>query len=369
MINKTTIKRGFNRVLVCFLCCFSLEIKAQTDSLWQLKPEKTLSGFIDCYYAFDFNRPSTLKRQSFLYNHNRHHQFALNLASIKYAITHPKYRANIAFHSGTYVNDNYTAEPTLLKLINEANVGVSLSKRNNVFLDLGVFPSYIGFESAISIDNLTLSRSILAENSPYFITGAKLTYTPTKKTDLMFMLNNGWQRIQQVSGNSLLGFGSQVNYHPSEKFTFNWSTFMGTDDPDTTRRMRYFNNFYIKASLKKLTYTLGLDFGIQQKTKNSGAYSTWFSPVIIIKREIINKLSAAFRAEYYHDQDNVIIQTFAAKGFKCASYSLNIDYKPLDNMALRVEARQLSSLKPIFEKGKEFTYQNFCLLTSIALKF
>jgi hypothetical protein len=357
------------KLFFALLFLFVFDATSQKDSLWNQSTTKTLSGFIDSYYAFDFNRPSTLKRQNFLYNHNRHNQFAINLAYIKYAINHSKYRANIAFHSGTYVNDNYAAEPTLLKLINEANVGVSLSKRNKVFLDLGVFPSYIGFESAISIDNLTLSRSLLAENSPYFMTGAKLTYTPTKKIDLMFMLNNGWQRIQQVSGNSLLGFGSQVNYHPSEKFTFNWSTFVGTEDPDTTRRMRYFNNFYINSSFKKLTFTLGLDLGIQQKTKNSNAYSTWFSPVIIIKREIINKVSAAFRAEHYHDQNNVIIQTFAAKGFKCASYSLNIDYKPLDNIALRVEARQLSSLKPIFEKGKEDTYQNFCLLTSIALKF
>lgn len=357
------------KLFLPFLFLFVFYAKPQKDSIWSQSPAKTISGFIDSYYAFDFNQPNTLKRQNFLYNHNRHNQFALNLAYIKYAISHPKYRVNIAFHSGTYVNDNYAAEPTLLKLINEANVGVSLSRNNKLFLDLGVFPSYIGFESAISIDNLTLSRSILAENSPYFMTGAKLTYIPTKKIDLMFMLNNGWQRIQQVSGNSLVGFGSQVYFHPSEKFTFNWSTFVGTEDPDTTRRMRYFNNFYINASFKKLTYTLGLDFGIQQKTKNSGAYSTWFSPVIIIKRQIINKLSAAFRAEYYQDQDNVIIQTFAAKGFKCASYSLNIDYKPLDNIALRVEARQLSSLKPIFEKGKEFTYQNFCLLTSIALKF
>jgi hypothetical protein len=356
-------------LLLPFLFGFVFYAKSQKDSLWNQSPTKTLSGYVDSYYAFDFNRPNTLKRQNFLYNHNRHNQFAINLAYIKYAISHPKYRANIALHSGSYVHDNYAAEPTLLKLINEANVGVSLSKNNKTFLDFGVFPSYIGFESAISIDNLTLSRSILAENSPYFMTGAKLTYTPTKKIDLMIMLNNGWQRIQQVSGNSLLGFGSQVNYHPSEKFSFNWSSFIGTDDPDTNRRLRYFNNFYINACFKKFTYTLGLDLGIQQKTKNSDAYSTWFSPVIIVKRQIINKLSASIRAEYYHDQDNVIIQTFTTKGFKCASYSLNIDYKPLDNIALRVEARQLSSLKPIFEKGKEFTYQNFCLLTSIALKF
>jgi len=357
------------KLLFPLLFGFVFYVKPQKDSIWNQSPNKTLSGFIDCYYAYDFNRPSTLKRQHFLYNHNRHNQFALNLAYIKYAIIHPKYRANLALHSGTYVEDNYAAEPTLLKLINEANVGVSLAKNNKFFLDLGVFPSYIGFESAISIDNLTLSRSILAENSPYFMTGAKLTYTPTKKTDLMLMLNNGWQRIQKLSGNSFISIGTQVSYHPSEKFSFNWSTFIGTDDPDTNRRIRYFNNIYINSSFKKLAYTIGFDIGMKKNTKKSNFYATWFSTIKIIKRKIIKIINASIRAEYYHDQDNVIIQTAASKGFKCFSYSLNIDYKPLENIALRFEGRKFSSLKPIFEKENEATYQNFCLLTSLAIKF
>lgn len=57
-------------------------------------------------------------------------------------------------------------------------------------------PSHLGFESAVGIDCWNLTRSILAENSPYYETGIKLNYT-NKKQDLYiaFHLLNGWQKI------------------------------------------------------------------------------------------------------------------------------------------------------------------------------
>ncbi len=147
----------------------------------------------------------------------------------------------------------------------------------------GIFgSSHIGFESALSSDNLTLIRSLLAENSPYFISGVKLTYSPNEKWDLAALVFNDWQRIKRVEGNSLLSFGTQVNYHPTERPTLNWSTFVGTDDPDSTRRMRYFNNFYgIFQISKKIALITGFDIGFQQREKGSSRYGVWFSPVVI----------------------------------------------------------------------------------------
>lgn len=362
-----TEKLNFN-IALFFLIAVLKPINAQQDSSWQKAAKTTLNGFIDSYYAYDFHKPSGLKRQNFLYNHNRHNQFAINLAYIKYAAYHTKYRAAFALHSGTYVEDNYANEPKLLSHINEATVGISITKLNKVFLDLGVFPSYIGFESAISIDNPTLSRSLLAENSPYFMTGAKVSYTPTKKIDVMIMLNNGWQRIQKIKGNSLLGLGTQLIYRPTEKFSFNWSTFIGTEDPDTIRRMRYFNNLYATLKLKQQLFIVAcFDIGSQQQTKKSDHYSFWFSPALIIKKQLSKVLSLSLRGEYYHDPQNTIIITQTNKGFKCASYSFNFDYKPTDFASLRFEARVFSSLKPIF--AYQNLYVNSCLLTSLAIKF
>lgn len=59
-------------------------------------------------------------------------------------------------------------------------------------------PSHIGFESAIGKDCWNLTRSILADNSPYYETGIKLGYTSkNEKLYLAGMYLNGWQRIQK----------------------------------------------------------------------------------------------------------------------------------------------------------------------------
>jgi hypothetical protein len=74
----------------------------------------------------------------------------------------------LGLHAGTYVHDNYAQEPKALRHIYEANIGLSLSKKNKLWVDLGVFESHIGFEVAQSTENQTLTKSICAELSPYF---------------------------------------------------------------------------------------------------------------------------------------------------------------------------------------------------------
>lgn len=82
----------------------------------------------------------------------------------------------------------------LLQHIYESNIGISLNKKNNLWLDAGIFGSHIGFESAISKDCWTLTRSLFAENSPYYLSGTKLTYNPNEHWEFAVIICNGWQR-------------------------------------------------------------------------------------------------------------------------------------------------------------------------------
>ncbi len=352
------------------LLFYSSSISAQVDSIWQQKPQLGISGFADIFYVYDFNETQGTERQPFLFNHNRHNEFNLNLGLVKLEVGHSKYRANFALQTGTYANDNYAAEPGVLKNIFEANIGISLNKKNNLWIDAGVLPSHIGFESAISMDNMTLTRSLMAENSPYFLTGAKLTFNPNDKWEIAALIVNGWQRIQRLEGNSLPSFGTQVNYSPTDKVILNWSTFIGTDDPDTTRRMRYFNNFYGEFQLtEKFGLIAGFDIGTQQRTKNSTVYDFWLSPVIIGQYTIGNNWRTAIRTEYYQDEAGIIIPTGTFNGFQTTGVSLNIDYSPNHNIVCRIEGRWLNSQDDIFETKSNMTNNNFIIGTSIAIKF
>jgi hypothetical protein len=305
-----------------------------------------------------------------LYNHNRNNELNLNIGLIKISAKHLKYRANFALHAGTYVMDNYANESKALRHISEGNAGLSLNKKNNLWFDAGIFSSHIGFESAISKDSWTLTRSLLAENSPYYLAGAKLTYNPNTHWELGALICNGWQRIKKVSGNSLPAFCTQIKYTNVDKLTINWSTFIGTDDPDSTRRMRYFNNFYVQSQpTKKFGFIAGFDIGGQQTKKDSSGYNIWFSPVIILRYSFTDKWSTAARAEYYQDKGGVIITTGTTNGFKTSGLSLNLDYSPVKNVACRLEGRWLDSIDNIFQKQNENVNENFTIVSSIAVSF
>ncbi len=238
----------------------------------------TFSGYAEVYYTFDFNQPGNHNRPSFIYSHNRHNEFNLNLGFVKASYTADRVRANVAIASGTYINANYAAEPGVLKNMYEANAGIKLSGRKNIWLDAGIFASHIGFESAVSKDCWSLTRSMLADNSPYYESGAKLTYiSDNTKWLLSGLLLNGWQHIQRPDGNNTPAFGTQISFTPNSKTILNYSTFIGNEKPDTAIQMRYFHNFYGMFHItNRFHITGGFDVGMEQKSKGPASPKTYF---------------------------------------------------------------------------------------------
>lgn len=332
----------------------------------------TLSAYADIYYLYNFNKPLNNSQPPFIYNFKRNNEVNLNLGFIKANYNTEKARANIALMTGTYTQANLAVEPEVLRHIYEANIGVRLSKKSNIWLDAGIMPSHIGFESAISKDCPNITRSLLAENSPYYEAGLKVSYTTTdEKWFLSALLLNGWQRIRRPDGNTTPAFGTQLTYKPSQKVNLNSSTFIGNDKPDSVRQWRYFHNFYGTYQLsEKFALITGFDAGLEQKSKAGSQMNVWYSPVLIAKYSVTDKAALAARAEYYSDKQGVIIVTSTPNGFQTFGYSLNFDYAIQQNVLWRVEARTLNSKDNIFEKeNSTFTSNSTFLVTSIAVSF
>ena len=331
----------------------------------------SFSGYVEAYYQYDFNKPTDNNRPGFIYSHNRHNEFNLNLGFLKGSYNGERVRANLAIAAGTYMNANYAAETGVLKNVLEANAGLKISKKKNLWIDAGIFSSHIGFESAISKDCWTLTRSILADNTPYFESGAKLTYiSNNNKWVVSGLVLNGWQRIKRVDANSLMSYGTQVQYKPNATTTFNYSTFVGTDKPDSARLWRYFHNVYgIFNVTPKFGITAGFDIGSEQKTKGSSDFNTWYSPVLILKYAFNSKWAVAARGEYYYDKKGVIIASGTPNGFQTSGFSFSLNYAPISNAILHVEARTLNSKDDIFTKGTGVTNSNSFITASIAVSF
>jgi hypothetical protein len=368
-------------ILKSFTCCFfaffflllhypNTYVLAQDKGSWSKPPELELQGYVDVFYAYDFNQPTTPYRQDFFFHHNRHNEFNLNLGLIKMTVNQTKYRASFALQAGTYPNDNYASEPQTLKNVFEAYAGISLNKKNNLWIDVGIFPSHLGFESAISMDNWTLTRSLVAENSPYFLAGTFVNWTPSDLIEFGGGVFNGWQRITRVPGNSMPSFGSKLVISPGENYSINWRTFIGTDDPDSTRRMMYFSNFYAQMQfVEQFGLIANLDLGFRQQSKGSSDYNNWYGITLIARYDFAEKWGAALRGELFMDPEGEMVTIEdSPNGFRTSGISLNLDFTPIPQVACRIEGRWLHSPDQIYTKGDSRIQDDFFIVASIAVK-
>lgn len=263
-------------------------------------------GYVDAYFGYDFNHANGNNRQYFLYSHGRQNEFAVNQGVVGLRYDDGRVRGALGLQAGTYVSANYAAEDPVLRHVYEAYAGFRPFEK--AWLDVGVFGSHIGFESAISKDNWTLTRSLMAENTPYYESGARCTYEVSPKLTLTGLVLNGWQNIRET--NQAKALGTQIQWKPTSKILINSSTFYGNEQPqDSLIRRRYFHDFYITYSAgARTSLALVFDVGKQQSAGQHG-YDTWHSGSVFVKQQLADKLSATLRGEYYYAERGVLISS------------------------------------------------------------
>ncbi len=359
-------------LILSLLAAMSTGLSARPDTVQHTaaKNALTFSGFVEAYYGYDLGQPKDNRRPAFVYSYDRHNEVNINLGYIKATYAAERVRGNLALATGTYMNANYAAEPGVLKNIYEANVGVKLSKTRNIWLDAGVISSHIGFENAHSHVCWTLTRSIIADNSPYYESGATLGYTSAGgKWFIELLALNGWQRIQRVAGNSAACGGTQVSYTPSAKLSLNYSTFFGNDYPDSIRRTRIFHNLYgVVQATARLGLLAGIDYGMEQKFTGSSSWNNWLGAALIIRYKTTGKTAVALRGEYYLDEQGVIVSIATPNSFKMSGISLNFDYSIMNNVLWRIEGKMYNSGDAIFtDKAGSAKNLNAVATTSLSI--
>ncbi|MFD2203601.1 porin [Shivajiella indica] len=322
----------------------------------------TFSGYIETYYSYDFNQPENNQRPDFLYNYARHNEFNINLALLKANYESEKIRANLALMGGNYAQYNLANEPAWGQVINEASVGIKLHKK--IWFDMGIMPSHIGFESWYGMDCWHLSRSILADNSPYFLTGARITYEFKPKLDIVFWATNGWQNVQRQDKKKGIGLGLGIDHRPFEGMVIHYANYFGNEGADLNRILRFYNNFYTQYEKNNWGLTLGVDYGIQEAEFVD--FNEWYGITASVKRSIGEKFVLAGRYEYYSDPNAVIVN----EGMRVTGFSANLDYQLAKNSLFRIEIRQFASPEAIFPlPAAKFSKGNTAITGAFAVRF
>ncbi len=345
-----------------------LPLMSATAALAQVTGDSSalkLTGYAEVYYSYDLARPADNERPAFLYNHKRTNEVAANLALLRGEYTRSNVRAAVGLMAGTYAQYNLAAEPAALQYLYEATVGVRLSRSRDLWVDAGVFPSHIGSEGAIGADCPTLTRSVVAENSPYYEAGARLGYRPTSKWYVAAFLLNGWQQIQRPDGWNRMAAGTQLQYTAVGGTTLNWSTYAGAWGPDSLGATRLYSDLYTTVKGDGFVTNLGFDLGLQQAFPGS-TWQGWLSAWGVYRQRFARRWWAVGRMEYFLDDDAVVVQG----GLNTLGLSLGADLQVSDAVLWRVEARTLNDPDKRFTDADGLpTTTNWAFTTALCARF
>ena len=316
-------------------------------------PKITFGAFVDGYYAWDFDRPAGFDR-AFTTQPLRYAEFNINLAYAAVQLNAPQYRGRLSLQLGTSVEALYAGQPKVggIQYIQEATVGYRLGPQ--LWIDGGIFASYIGLEGWISRDNLTYSRSLIADNTPYYLGGVKLTWTPNDRLTALVAILNGWQIISNFR--ELPALGLRVDYALSSAVTVSYDNFLG--DPG-----RFYNDFVVQYNPNArwqlaASFDLGLESG-----------RTVYGGLVIAKYHATDALAVVGRFERYADPHQIIVQTGLPGSFTANGGSFGVDVTPVHRLMWRSEVRGLfgdHAIFPLHHLGHYSRNDGF-VVTSLAL--
>lgn len=334
----------------------------------------TIGGFLDTYYAYDFNNPSNHERE-FTTQPVRHNEFNVNLAYIEAVMKQESTRGRLAFQFGQSVTKNTTGEPRQgstsgpqdAKVFQEAFIGKRIAE--NTWLDFGIFLGNIGAESWISKDNWTYTRALNLDYVPYYSSGVRLEHKLTNNQSVQLQILNGWQNMSE--NNQGKAIGMQYKNQLNDKMTFTYNNFFGDEKVvSSVSRFRAYHNFIFQwLQSERWQYLTSFDVGHQSQQKNDGV-DGWMATTLTIRRVLNSERSLAYRMEYYSDPHEANIVTSSPNGFQVSGASLNFDQKLDQTVLWRTELRGFYSKDKIYPQSTNSKNRlNGFLVTSFSAWF
>jgi hypothetical protein len=343
------------------LCILALPIKSQVSNTGFVDTaggehigKTTIGGFIDVYG----NMPGVSREIPYMVSSARLGEMAVNLAMLDIRYNNENIRARLVPAFGTFINKNMAAEPVGLKNLVEASAGVRLSKKRNIWLDAGILGSPYTNENPVSKDQMLYTRSLSAENSPYYLCGAKLGMPLGKKLNAYIYLINGWQ--QMADQNDQPAVGTQLEWTPNKNNIINWNTFIGYEETTLQPQFgtRYFSDLYWIGKLSKRWNASACVYGgIQEVFKipvfdstgilpmpeeSNKLFHYWWNANVQLKYSFENNLSISGRVEWFNDPHAVMQKSLNVKdgSYRTGSYSLCLNQAINKNAMLRLEYRR-----------------------------
>lgn len=336
------------------------EAQSNGEGILNFFKQVEVTGFIDGYYSYNFNKPFGRTNQLRSYE-TRNNEFALNLAEIALekkvdSTSRLGFRLDLNYgpaadltHAGEANNRRDT-----YKFLQQAYGSFLVPIGNGLQVDAGKFVTWNGFEVIESKDNYNYSRGYLFTLGPFYHAGVRAKYAFNSKVSLLAAVVNGWDTTEDTNGGKT--FGVQLALTPTSKFSLLQSYNVGPEEPDTIpvplgrendRFIRhYLDTVAVYTFNPRWSVAANYDYGIERQ-RASGSKVHFQGVAAYLRYSPTERFSFSPRFEYYDDNDGA--RTGVAQALK--GLTLTGDYKLGLGFLARLEFRRDWSDQPFFNKS------------------
>jgi len=269
----------------------------------------TISGFVDTYYGFSSNHPST--RQNGLRNFDvQTNQFGLNMIELvadRPVDTTNRLGYHIALGFGQAMNMVNSASPTELgfdQYLKEGYLEYMAPVGKGLQVNVGKFVTPNGAEVIETKDNWNYSRSLLfAWAIPYFHFGASAKYAFNSKFSATGYLVNGWNN--SIDNNTGKTVGASLAWTPNSKFSIFENYMGGPEQSNDNKDWRHLLDTVITYNpTPKLSFIANYDYGREEiglAQERPFGLAKWSGLAGYVKYAPNDKWAIAVRGEYFDD--------------------------------------------------------------------
>ena len=334
--------KKFSLVLVSLLVLLS----ATNGSAQKIDTVGTFSmtAYFDAYYAYYTDTAGPGNFSKFPSVSPRQNNPSLNIAQISMQYNAEKVRAMAVFHFGDLAASSWAPAP--FNNIMEAHVGFRVHPK--LWIDAGLFRTHFGTEYFLPSENITSSLSVGTFYEPFYESGLKVNFDPTKKLEINVFLLNGYNTFVENNTTKSLGLG--VTYVLNDNSGIGYTGYYGDESVpgDMIKHYRIHNNVFYNYTKKKWKVQVGGDYCMQQNsdiathTKTAAMYSA----LATVKYQGTSKCGIYARAEVFSDPEGymsgvMLDQKAKMTGYKLTGYTLGLEYKPSPESYIRLEGRDL----------------------------
>jgi hypothetical protein len=314
----------------------------------------TIGGYAELFYQWNFNEPSNNVTALRGFD-NRHNSFTIGNAVLDAAGTLGPVSARIALQVGHTPETYYQAEPfapggggvpstdkDVWKYLQQAWVAYEIPLGRGLVVDGGIFLSPIGPEGMAVKDQWNWSRSSLFFGLPFYHTGIRLTYDFTDRLLVSLQVYNGWNSV--VDNNPEKSLAAQITYSIPERLTFQFLYFTGVERAAGAAEGRpwrhLFDTYLALYPLKWLSLLVHVDGGVEPNTFGT---SGWAAAALYARFRPLRWMYIALRGDFFWERAAESATGRAAPIFWpvewVSSATGTVDFRPHDNISLRVEYR------------------------------